>query len=66
MLKILLIYLSVNNGYDDIIFAHQIGVSAVFTHMRKVNLTYLVQTHWKDKNRTAAQRKTSDVIDMLK
>ena len=43
----------------------QYGFSAVFTHMRKINLTYPIPTHWKDKKRTAPSRKTSEVIVAL-
>ena len=52
------------------ILAHQIGISAFFTHMRKFYLTYPAPSCGKDKNEQqhAAHTVTSicDVVVMLK
>ena len=45
--------------------AHQMGVSDVFTHMRKFYPTYVVPTLGKDKNWAAAGQKTNDVVIVM-
>ena len=57
-LRIIRIIWSRNSyGWDNLVIAHQIGVSALFTYVRK----FPVPTRKKDKNRTATRRKDPPV-----
>ena len=49
-----------------LVLAHQIGISAVLTHMKKFYLTYPVPTRGKNISWTAASWMTRDVIVTLK